>query len=330
MLRLETVDAYLGPAAARFFGSGYRRVRYRLGAVTFDSSTARIAARAGVGYPVDWSRKDAPTAPHLSTIDALVLAVRLAEIHLGHTFQLDRDQRRRMWLKRIDIRAGGAPTEDGLDAIDVSGTLKHTAAGLVCERQSVFDARIASMSVRCVIEHDVGAVPALPAADGVFPLAADAEAADEIRPYGTGFMTRHPQLTDVSVDPDLTQAQATVSVTDAGGTTAVTQGLEAAYWPSVTIVDVFVVALQLGQILLYELDGVPRAGSETLWMRQTAVECDWPRRSDPVFPVATSLAGARVLERGQERWRAADIVGEGGGIRIRCAVAHRIPDPAHP
>lgn len=158
---------------------------------------------------MDWSRKDAPTAPHLSTIDALVLAVRLAEIHLGHTFQLDRDQRRRMWLKRIDIRAGGAPTEDGLDAIDVSGTLKHTAAGLVCERQSVFDARVASMSVRCVIEHDVGAVPALPAADGVFPLAADAQAADEIRPYGTGFMTRHPQLTDVSVDPDLTRAQAT-------------------------------------------------------------------------------------------------------------------------
>src|SRR3954447_1017177 len=120
--RLGSIDDYLGPSTGRFFGNGYRRVRYRDRSVAHDAAAGTpTRARVGIEYPIDWSVKarSTPLRPHLSTIDALVLAANVAECHLGRIHTLSVEQRRRAWLRRVTIRAAATPFESGLDELPV-------------------------------------------------------------------------------------------------------------------------------------------------------------------------------------------------------------------
>ena len=82
----------------------------------------------------------------------------------------------------------------------------------------------------------------------------------------------------------------------------------------------------MGQVLLYELDGIRRADSNTLWMRRTTMTAD-PEAlaSASTSGVVAALEEPRLLTAGAERWRTATIVGDCQGVLTRCAVAHRLP-----
>lgn len=129
---------------------------------------------------------------------------------------------------------------------------------------------------------------------------------------------------DVRIVGDTAEAALTVDVAAVGR--AGTGRIDAAPAGMASMLDSFVASLQLGQILLYEADGLTRAESETLWMRTTTVTAVEPHlRATGTFPVTASLIDStRIVARG-EPWRTATILGEGGGIRTRCAVAHRLP-----
>jgi hypothetical protein len=91
------------------------------------------------------------------------------------------------------------------------------------------------------------------------------------------------------------------------------------------MIDCFVTALQLGQVLLYELDGVSRAESSTLWMRKTVLELVTAKPVTGPIPAHVVLEDSTLLNSRTGIWRSADIVTEFHGIRLRCSVAHQIP-----
>lgn len=327
-----SIDDYLGPAPTRFFGNGYRRIGQRLSDLFWDPERGTLLATAGVVYPRDWSVKQTttPIAPHLSTIDALVFAAQLAEAGLTARHGLLPLRRQTMWLRRVEIRAGSAPKEDGLAGFPVSADVKDAvdATGSLLGHHSVVVCRIAHMTVRCTVEH-----PAL-AAGGQLPagpLPADLFGDAARRPYGTGYLTHRQSITNLVADRTeaLPRASATV-VTSAGEGDPPGEGLEGAYQPGMSLVDAFVIALQMGQVLLYELDGLTRADSSTLWMRRTVLEAASPVRpvGEPTL-VETVLDDAQVVESRGATWRSADIVSDCGGIRLRCSVTHRLPAGRH-
>lgn len=291
-IELNSADDYLGPAAERFFGAGYRRVEYsaRGTGLTPDGATSTVS----IVYPGDWSTKLPGSAqrPHLSTIDTLILAVRAAEFHARHV-----DGRTgEVGVRRVDIKAPSAPVEETLDRVPVTATLRSaTPAG------STYDVRVASMRTRVELVH--GGDEA-------------ADAAFEGRPsaYGSGFRRQSQQLGNLVVDVEAASASADVTVHGDDG-------------PAVSLIDSFVVALQLGQILLYETDGIARSQSNTLWMRHTtltAAEAARPAAPGP-FRTVTTLEDSRLVENHGRTWRTATICGDCLGARTRCAVAHLIP-----
>jgi hypothetical protein len=94
--RYPTIDDALGPAATRFFGDGHRKVDHRLRGLTVETTSEglpRIRGKADIAYPSDWSTKSESTElrPHVSSIDAVVLAAQLAERGLAHTLGLNSD-----------------------------------------------------------------------------------------------------------------------------------------------------------------------------------------------------------------------------------------------
>lgn len=317
-LRLASIDDYLGPSGSRFFGSGYRRVRYRIRDIVTDDTERCprwIRAKAGVFYPPDWSTKSAGVTlrPHLSTIDALILAVRMSEFALIEAYDLTEQQRRTAWLRRVDIKAGSAPVEDDLDELIVETSWPKASSGSDSSDAYVssFDCRIGNMKVRCEIQHAIGTSksPDEPVGSGDLEL------------YGEGYRHRQQCIKDITADMRSQRAEAVATV----------KHIEEAEAPSgvlgsVSIIDGFVISLQMGQMLLYELDAVQRTQSNTLWMRQTMITTATPSRSfTSAFAVKTELTDSRILEARDRVWRAATIVGNCQGVHVRCDVAHQLP-----
>ncbi|MFD8009707.1 AvrD family protein [Streptomyces sp. NPDC058955] len=331
------MDDHLGPAEQRFFGRGFRRVAYDLGELRVTSGPGtegrvRAVTTVGVRYPADWSRKTDGTdlRPHFSTVDGIVVAAQLAEACLGGRGAGLRDG----WLRSVRLTAGSRPQED-LDALPAEAVVRRTEpatdrSGWVV---SHVDCAVGTMRIRCEVEH-----PAPPSVTAGSPAAADLVAAPgwegllgpaPDRYFGTGFTTRRQHVRGVEIDHAALGATATLTLEHEDGAPVPTAGLEGAHQPSVSVVDAFVTALQLAQVMLYDLDGMRRQDSNTLWMRQTTLTAERPDRPSAGIPVTTRIADPGLLRMGDATWRTLDVVGELGGIRVRSAVAHQLPE-GHP
>lgn len=325
----ETVDDYLGDSTQRFFSAGYRRVGYAFGPVAVSvgsgpggATSASVATTVGLSYPDDWSRKTAGVdlRPHLSTIDAILLGVQLAEMCLVAVYRPDPATHRAMWVRRIGIRAGQRPEEE-LSELTVDARLRgmeRTDDDLV----STVDCRVGAMRVRCEIVHANGDVhrgrSRVLGPDELLGPAED-------RYYGSGFAAASHRIDALAVDDALLSANATVRLAQSPAD----QGIEGAYHPAPSPVDAFATGLQLAQILLYELDTMSRGASNTLWMRTTTIEIAGPRRPmADALPLTTSLRRPALVDMTGGRWRTADIVTELAGITFACAVTHALPRAA--
>ncbi|MGW5731772.1 MULTISPECIES: AvrD family protein [Streptomyces] len=327
-----SLDSCLGPGSSRFFGSGYKRVTQALTDITTDGSAAPgalVTARGTLTYPRDWSRKSGAgeLRPHLSSIDALVLAANLAETHLGRAFGLGAAARRRIWLRSADVRAGSAPHED-LEDFPVRGTLVAVEgpSGAHATLASTFDCRVGGLKVRCTLVHEPGDGAGSPA---TYSDEKQALGPARARHYGVGYKQREQSSEQVRVDLDRQVVRGVQRVV-ATEEEAHTCGAEAAYGPSVSLVDALVGVAQLAQILLYAQDGLARGNTDTLWMRRFVINADTPVR--PLghrFVPTVRTANSRLLSMGEARWRTAELAVEDfAGIDGRCWLAHRLPAAA--
>lgn len=296
-----SVDAFLGPAEKRFFGRGYQRVRYRLGTPAFTPADAgeAIQFRASILCPTDWSAKaDGDQRPHLSTIDALVLGQWAAEMAALMILGLTPEAVEACAVESVTIHAGKTPIEDLAD-IEVT-------AVAVCadDSSSTWKVTVGNMRLSYRLRQHVPR-PGGPADRGA---------------------GEPGELTDVAVDAATHSCRATLTAgTPVDLLPESRLGHALADGPSV--VDAFVATLQLGQVLLYELDSMSRAQSNTLWMRQTTLTVDAAEAgsADQSLSVAVHLDRVQRLELGGSYWRTADVVGAVAGITVRCAVAHQLP-----
>jgi hypothetical protein len=325
----KMIDDYLGPSTTRFFSTGYRRVGYHFSDIAItvvDNRTGQLSATLAISYPRDWSTKtaDIDLRPHLSTVDAILCAIRMSEMYLVRAYSPTPERRRRMWVRKVKIRAGVSP-EEHLDHLEVLTQLVQTYSepGSLCGFVSVLDTRLGAMRIRCEIEHacadpDIGSAIYGNPEDLLGPAAQ--------RYYGNGFAFRSHRIDNLTVNLTELIAMATVDIGKEIVEAPIDHGLEGYYQPIPTMVDCFVTNLQLGQVLMYEMDAMKRGESNTMWMRQTTLEAVDPRhRARHGRLLFTSLVNTGLLEMRSHPWRTADIIGQFGGVSLRCAVAHALP-----
>jgi hypothetical protein len=337
MLSYASIEDYLGPADKRFFSRGFRRSEHEVSEVLLTPGpepAAAARALATVRYPPDWSTKAIGTdlRPHLSTVDVLILGAQLAEAHLAYTYALDGPARAAMWLRRVNLRAGSAPQED-LIGLACSAELRRTTSALEGDTLvSVYDCSVGVMRVTFEIEHPAAnaAGRALPDS-GASGARSHATLEDALGPaheryYGEGYKSRQHGVEDVRVDMGALRSAGTVRIDPAGPAPDLTAGIEGQYQPSLSMIDCFVVNLQLAQVLMYELDSIARQDTNTLWMIKTRLEAERPRRpfGDSVLAEAQIAAKPLVPLRGG-MWRNVDISAQCGGVTLRSSFAHELP-----
>lgn len=321
VLTFTTIEDYLGPAETRFFGAGYRRARYDYSPLTFDGSS--VTGVLGVEYPTDWSRKKVGSdlRPHLSTVDTMLVGAQLADALLCLARGLDDDARARSRITGLVLQAGTRPEED-LDAIPLSASIKRSVAGPGDgETTTTVIASVGAMRVRCQVVH-----PDRPQTDvrRTTLTLEDVLGAGHSRLWGDGYRRRQQNITGVTADVGALTALAVLDVTGRDGSTP--HGIEAEESPFPGLVDVFVSSLQLAQVLLYEMDGVSRAESATLWMQQTTLTRDEspPERSEPA-PIGVHVTSAELLTVHGATWRNIQFTARSAGITQRSTFAHRLP-----
>jgi hypothetical protein len=104
-------------------------------------------------------------------------------------------------------------------------------------------------------------------------------------------------------------------------------GIESWYAPTLSLIDAIAVSAQLSQALLYELDGVSRGDTSTLWMRRFSAQ-----RKTPYQPIETpsictlGTKSSRLREMGGAKWRMADLKARISGIEGSFSIAHALPE----
>ncbi|MFJ8859548.1 AvrD family protein [Streptomyces sp. NPDC102451] len=318
-LRLASVDDVLGDRHSRFFGEGFKRVTYSLTGITVTPGTrtapGEVRATAGIHLPDTWSRKgETLQRPHLSTLDGMLLAAQLTGLYAAHTQHLDADAPFRVLGLRI--KAGPAPDEEGLEHIGVSAVHRSTTASPDTAGHSVttMDCTIGSMRLQVEAEHPAADEPGR--APGVYATAEDLDGSWNSAAFGVSHRFRSQHLDDVVANVSDGTAHARLTLVDA-------PGQDPAQDPRPTAIDLFVSALQLGQVLLYELDRLTRAESNTLWMRSTVFAPH--TEAEPTDRFRVSLGRVAELPTAEGTWRAARITAVLGGTQLTCNVTHLLP-----
>jgi hypothetical protein len=321
-LELASIDDFLGPRDSRFLGEGFKRVQHSLTELTISpgaDGAAGLEATAHVAIPGVWSRKGGQhQKPHLSSIDVMLFAARLTGLYAAHTYGLAPDAR--FDVRSVDLKAGSSPDEEGLAKLPVSGRL--VAAETSGEEWSTtLDCRIGSLSARVHARHSAGRHPT--GTPGTYYLAEELPGPWNDAPFGVPHGSRQQLLTGVNVtgdDGDDLQASARVALVPDGAGAAQDD-------VPATMIDALVAAMQLGQVLLYTLDGVERARSNNLWMRRARITAADPAPTRPDDEVTARLHQARLLPAPTGTWRSAEVIGALHGVRTQVAVAHLLDPP---
>ncbi|UVJ39028.1 AvrD family protein [Arthrobacter sp. CJ23] len=325
--RYASIDELLGDGRRRFFSHGYKSTNPRLHElrVAHTVSESTLTARAGLGVEGVWSVKgDSAQTPHLGTTDVLVLACRMAEALLASRYSPELLPK--AYLQSVTISGGSEPVEGALGHLDCQATLQDVGDG-----SSVLRCSVASMNAVLQLAH-------APAELGLASVQSPSEDAlvgeSGTRLYGGLWAERQVSLLDVVLEPDDGTACALLSFRQQpslGHPLVRRRGLEAAYPQALSAVEYFVATLQLGQVLLYRLDAMNRADSNTLWMRKTRITFSGPgpkAAGGHGTGLAVRLQKSRLIVKDGEPWRCADVVGTFDGGEVVCSVAHQLPTGA--
>jgi len=328
-VQFGSIDDCLGPSRQRFFGGGFKRVLHDVrdvGISADDDGRGVLRARASLSYPADWSTKanDTSLRPHLSTVDALLLAIQLTEVYLTHAGDFELEQRRRMWLRSFTMRAGATPTENlGDFPIEAMHVDREPAPFTLCGEISTFACVIGAIKVRCTIEHEPVRTLRL---GGGYSSVDEVLGCETRRYYGTGYKQRDQLMRAVEFDPDRRQVEALVSVVGPTGSDLPDLGFGGEYQPSVSPLESLTVLAQLSQVLLYETDRLTRDETKTMWMRSVTMESLTPYHSVKYPSVAgVKATNVKTLNLGGGVWRAFDVDAQFQGFRFTSALAHELP-----
>lgn len=292
----KKIDDFLGDRNSRYFGDGYLKTNQSIEnfQLLTGADHTRFVCNGVVMLPEVWSKKGKSNqTPHLSTIDVLELSIEcLRQLLLARTLQNRPISAGH--IKQISIIAGNAPVETSLDNIEISGKVLEDSDG-----NHVLEVSIANMQLEIVY------VPTVSASLPVLSL------------------KKQPiEVSCVMVHADNDESTAS----------AVVKPLSIYTDETWSISSCFAASLQLGQTLLYNLDNVDRAKSNTLWMKRTTITFsnELSRLTLLSQPISTKLENVRKYNKTDGDWRRADIVSVFCNAKIVCSVTHRLPPDIQP
>lgn len=325
--RFVSVSELLGDADQRYFSAGYRAVRQDLRGIrlyTDDHGAIRVGASLALSYPQSWSQKagQEDRRPHLSTLDALLVASQLTEVILLEALSLPRELRQWVWIRRAVIRAGAKAVEE-LDDVEVRGQLISGDAELspLFRHTRLVKTRFSIGALR--VELDLIVPEARPCDTArAYSSIDDALGQRAQRYYGDGF-----KADDISIGDGWLLDEKAIHVPIERRNESKYIDLGSSYVGAPTFVNCILGQAQISQLMLYSLDHMDRSISDNLWMRHVEMISSVPHGgTQDGFHASAHIDKTRLLPMAGRTWRITDFPGKFGPITARYNLAHALPE----
>lgn len=110
--KFDRIEDILGSPDGRYFGNGYTQVKYfqKVKHITFEG----IESVFEINYPKSWSTKKniELIKPHFSSLDSIVLAVKLVSDFLREELVVEEDTINNALISSLSVKAGNSLVED--------------------------------------------------------------------------------------------------------------------------------------------------------------------------------------------------------------------------
>ncbi|MDR0300404.1 MAG: hypothetical protein LBI13_10085 [Streptococcaceae bacterium] len=303
----KSIEDILGNANGRYFGTGYKQVRYLQKKKEIDYEGIREFFE--IQYPKNWSTKETTTVitPHFSTLDSVVLAVKLVTDFLREQLVVEENTINNALISKISVKAGKSLVED----------LKNVEANLILasDSQLLFKGKVASFSVELIIElFDDSKQISVPTGEDY---------------YFSAFESEENEVTDVSIMADLSSVSANADFQY----DKTFSGVESAYLLSnrlPSILDQIIVTAELTEILHARLDNIPREKSKTLIMRKIEFSRTLLHEVTSRVPnnktIKIEVLKTKMVHLGEKSLRTSDMISKFGNSSFTYSVAQEIPE----
>ena len=316
--KFDCIDDFLGEKSTRFFSNGYKRAVRNMNDVVITSSGAE--AMCSVSVPEDWSVKGgAHQIAHLSSVDALLIALQLSEAYCVVLYALSEYLRKAITIVSFSMKAGKVPLEN-LENFKSTTTLSSVEDSLFSFVSHV-GGMIVTLQLRLPFTCEDSTL--LPKEGLHYDTISSILGESAHNFYGTGFSNASHDIRDVTVDLDASLVTAKI---DSAFTNRLSyQGMETMLDPCASPIDAMVILSQLGQCYLYLLDGISRANSSTLWMRGMTFSTTGSAGGDTSSAAINVVRSERLLIEGKP-WRCVHIEGHIGDMTVFYGLGHILPD----
>lgn len=300
----KNIEDVLGNANGRYFGTGYKQVHYlqKEKQISFEG----IREIFEIHYPKNWSTKETEMAitPHFSTLDSVVLAVKLVTDFLREQLAVEENTINNALISKLSVKAGNNLVEN----------LKNVEAHLALssDNELLFKGKVASFSVELTIE--------------LFDDSKQIIVPNREDYYFSAFETEENEVTDVSILPDLSGVSANADFQY----DKTFSGVESAYLLShqlPSILDQIIVTAQLTEILHARLDNIPREKSKTLIMRKIEFSRTLLYDADPNNKtIKIEVLKTKMVHLRGKSLRTSDMISKFGNSTFTYSVAQEISE----
>jgi Pseudomonas avirulence D protein (AvrD). len=248
----SSIDDLIGNSEGRYFGEGYKKVRYTLVKEVITDDV--VEAVFSIKYPENWSVKDKnkKIIPHLSSVDSIISTIKLIEDYMLYELKLDESIIRKSIISEFTVKAGRLLYEN-LENIPASLIYKDE----VCDNANklFFKGKLAQFNITAQV---------------ILPISLEEYYEEPVKLYDyyfEEFKNTKKVLTQVSYSPERDKITGRAKLSYSKNL----NGIEAEFIQKKSIlplVDGIVISAELTEGLLAKLDNTPRENSKTLIMRK--------------------------------------------------------------
>ncbi|SIO95965.1 AvrD family protein [Vibrio spartinae] len=311
---ITSIDDILGPSEQRYFGEGYKRTQYECN-INYDKDNAQ--GLVNVLYKTDWSQKNTQhRRPHMSTIDAFLIAGRVSYGIIKRHYQLSSHQSSQAWIRHVSIKAGSDALED-LGNVRLSAELSNTTNS----PDSLFGTltrvktNLGSMEIEVVIDHEA-----------MVEHSCSIESITDDDEYFTNdFRLRSCHLAN-NTFYDSTGAVSSELLFQCSGKPST--GAMGQYPYALMMVDWLTCFAQLSQLVMYRLDKLDRSKTYNLWMRSVSVTTPYPIIPRRKHMLTLCSMKNSLVKKKDFSWRLATVNGAVSGhpeFSITAKLCHQLP-----
>jgi len=260
LLHFDTAESFLGEGKKRYFSSGYKKIKYRF--ERYIVADNKLTGMLNVEWPIVWAQKNNQSlSPHLGTLEFYVIAAQLSESYLEIIENFSAQDIAHTWISYFKIKAG-SEAETMLEQEECTCRQTSVKKGRTGEVSIfLFEVKIGKSIICLTLSHTSVQKGQVSKRTKKTPESVP------LSYFTTGYKIPVHRIFNIRLNKATRVATAEIEMLNQELMDDF-QGIGRKYQPCFSYADAILVAGQLSQILLFNLDGLTRQTASNLWMRQ--------------------------------------------------------------